>query len=188
MKYVLSGAVPGALLLMAPVTRQRLRNMPSPWRPLGSFRGLPRLHLCCESPDNDNLPRQLPQPASNAVEYLISTVNMSISTAARSLSNVLNQSDGSVAANIPSRDAPANEADAKLIPTRSSNHNTPRKTRNTWNVRWQQTIEELVSRIPRRSTRGVAPKRLRECPEAESSTQMRVTRKRKPATQPPQPA
>jgi hypothetical protein len=112
---------------------------------------------------------------------------MSISSAARSLSNVLNQSDGSVAASIPSRDAPANEADAKLTSTRSSNHNTPRKTRNTWNVRRQQAIEELVPRILRRSTRGVAPKRLRECPEAESSTQMRVTRKRKPATQLPQP-
>lgn len=119
--------------------------------------------------------------------YIIVMVNMSTSSAAHTLLNALDPSDTSVAANTVSQDAPANDADSELISTYSSNHTTLRKSRNSRRIHWQEEVEEQVPRIPRRSTRGVAPQRLGELLEAELSTPLWVSEKRKPATQPPQP-
>ncbi|THY15600.1 hypothetical protein D6D01_07865 [Aureobasidium pullulans] len=112
---------------------------------------------------------------------------MSISTAAHTLLNLLDQSDSSGAAIATSQDAPAINANSELSSPPPSATTTPRKTRGTKRVSWQDDPTEGSSQRPRRSNRGVAPKRLGDHDEAKSSTQIQATQKRKPATQPPQP-
>jgi hypothetical protein len=112
---------------------------------------------------------------------------MLITTAAHNLVNVLDQSDSSGAAAATSQDAPVNNADSELSSLPTITTTTPRKTRSTKRISWEGDHKEASPQRPRRSNRGVAPKRLGESNDAESLTSQRVAQKRTPATQPPQP-
>lgn len=112
---------------------------------------------------------------------------MAVSAASHTLLNVLNQSDTSKAANTAAQAGSEPNAESELSSVPPSTHTTPRSTRRTKRVQWIDEVNDQATGRPRRSTRGVAPKRLGESPEAESSTQARATLKRKQSTQPPQP-
>jgi len=112
---------------------------------------------------------------------------MSISSAAHTLLYVAGQSEASVADSTAANATTAPEADSELSTPPPSATTTPRSTRNTKRVTWQGDLPEQSPKRPRRSTRGVAPKRLTDVVEAGTLTPVRAAPKRKSSTQPPQP-
>jgi hypothetical protein len=73
---------------------------------------------------------------SAILNYVVITIDMSASTAAHTLLNVLDQSESSSVADALSEDAQAKTADSEPVSNHTSNHTTLRKTRGTRRVYW----------------------------------------------------
>ncbi|KEQ92064.1 hypothetical protein AUEXF2481DRAFT_443766 [Aureobasidium subglaciale EXF-2481] len=111
---------------------------------------------------------------------------MTSSTAADAILSILNQSDTSEVAADATNEVSTPNNDSPLSSPPRSTYATPRSTRSSKRVHWEDTINDQSTKNLRRSTRGVPPKRLVESQSDAQPTRAQASRKRKTPVQQPQ--